>query len=284
VADEWLATQTTDYKYKADVVRKFLLPFFHELRLITDISTLNDDLIADYKVWRLNFWQGGVAGPSIQTSSKQAEHFGEPRATTLNRENPTLRQILKFASKKGYFGARLIPEVPMEAWKPNPRPAFLGGDFDKLANTVAVWIAEADTDLVRWRRQLLWDWIWVARHTGIRLPHEADALTWGDVRLDTRLFHIPEDTKTGKRDVPLNDMALARLKDMRARRITYAKTSNQKFLETEPLFLMVDGSSPGDLGKLFNQLIEKCQFPARSDGDAYSPYSLRHTFATFALA
>ena len=97
-------------------------------------------------------------------------------------------------------------------------------------------------------------------------------------------MHIPEDTKTGKRDVPLNDMALARLTDMRARRIAHAAKSKQKFRETEPVFLMVDGSSPGDLGKPFNQLIEKCQFPARSDGDVYSPYSLRHTFATFALA
>lgn len=290
VADEWLATQTTDYKYKAAVVRKFLLPFFHELRLVTDISNVNDNLIADYRLWRLKFWQGDEAGQSgdvpasIETSAKQAAHYQAPRATTLNRENPTLRQILKYAGKKGYFGARPVPEVAMEASKPNPRPAFLGGDFDKLAKTAAVWIAEAETDLVRWRRQLLADWIWVARHTGIRLPHEADALTWGDVRLDTRLLHIPEDTKTGKRDVPLNDMALARLKDMRARRIAHAKNSNQKFRETEPLFLMVDGSSPGDLGKLFNQLIEKCQFPARSDGDVYSPYSLRHTFATFALA
>ena len=286
VAEEWLGTQSRDRNYKAAAIRKFLVPFFHSERGITNISTIDDALIADYKVWRLNFWTrtGEGAPGKVETSAKQGENYGVPSPNTLNRETPTLRQILKYAGKKGYFGVLPVPEVPMEASKPNPRPAFLGGDFDKLAKTAAVWIAEAESDLVRWRRQLLADWIWVARYTGIRLPHEADALTWGDIRLDTRLLHIPEKTKTGKREVPLNDIALARLKDMRARRIAHAKNFNQKFLETEPLFRMVNGSSPGDLGKLFNQLIEKCQFPARSDGDVYSPYSLRHTFATFALA
>ena len=116
VAEDWLATQTADYKYKAAAVRKFLLPFFHELRLVTDISTVNDALIADYKVWRLNFWQGNEAGhskavpASVQTSAKQAVHYGTPRATTRNRETPTLRQILKYAEKKGYL------EVARQIW------------------------------------------------------------------------------------------------------------------------------------------------------------------------
>ncbi len=98
-----------------------------------------------------------------------------------------------------------MPVVPTEAAKPNPRPAFLGGDFDKLADEAAKWAAEAEDESERQRRQLLSDWIWVARHTGIRLPHEAKALTWGDVRLDVNLLHMPDETKTGRREVPLND-------------------------------------------------------------------------------
>jgi hypothetical protein len=50
------------------------------------------------------------------------------------------------------------------------------------------------------------------------------------------------------------------------------------------VFVLQNGRTFGDLGKLFNQLIERCGFPSRSDGGVYSPYSLRHTFATFALA
>jgi integrase len=122
------------------------------------------------------------------------------------------------------------------------------------------------------------------RFTGIRPPHEAAKLTWGDVRLDTNLLHIADETKTGKRDVPLNESAAGRLRQMRARRLKHAKEARQKFSEGERVFVLQDGRPFGDLGKLFNQLVVRCAFPARSDGGVYSPYSLRHTFATFALA
>ena len=49
------------------------------------------------------------------------------------------------------------------------------------------------------------------------------------------------------------------------------------------MFILEAGSSFGDLGKLFNQLVERCRFP-RADGGVYSPYSLCHSFMTFALA
>jgi integrase len=289
IANDWLATQTTDADYKAAVIRKFLVPYFEGVRAITDVGSINDEMIAEYKFWRLNFWSTGAADPAaspgtIRSAAKQTAHFGVPSANTLNRESPTLRQILGYAGKKGYFGAKPVPSVPTEASKPNPRPAFLGDDFDKLAAAADEWTAEAETDEVRWRRQLLSDWIWVGRYTGIRFPHEAAQVSWGDVRLDTNLLHIAETTKTGRRDVPLNDLAAARLREMLARRTAFAEMRNQTFSEKEPVFALLDGCSRCDLGKLFNQLMERCKFAVRSDGVAHSPYGLRHTFATFALA
>jgi integrase len=286
-AEEWLATQTKDHDYKADVIRKFLVPFFHEERGITDMAAVDDALIADYKVWRLNFWQrqtGDDPPVTVKTKAKQSTHYGTPSPNTLNRENPTLRQILGYAAKKGCFSGRAVPTVPTEAAKPNPRPAFLGGDFDKLATEANRWVAEANNDTLRQRRQLLSDWIWIGRYTGIRLPHEAEKLTWGDVRLDMRLLHIADDTKTGRRDVPLNEKAGSRLKQMQQRRLAYARKAQQTFSDGERVFVQEDGTTFGDLGGLFNELIERCGFPARTGRNGYSPYSLRHTFATFALA
>ncbi|HEX8301456.1 tyrosine-type recombinase/integrase [Sphingomonas sp.] len=289
IASEWLATQSTDADYKAAVIRKFLIPYFDGQRSVTDVATINDEMIADYKIWRLNFWKTvaveQVAVPAtVRSAAKQAAHFGVPSANTLNRESPTLRQILGYAGKKGYFGTKPVPTVPTEASKANPRPAFLGDDFDKLAAAADEWTAEAETDEVRWRRQLLSDWIWVGRYTGIRFPHEAAQLSWGDIRLDTNLLHIAETTKTGRRDVPLNELAATRLSEMLARRTSFAKTHNQTFNQDEPVFVLLDGCSQCDLGKLFNQLMERCNFAVRADGVAHSPYGLRHTFATFALA
>ena len=286
-AQEWLATQAKDHGYKAAVIRKFLVPYFHDVRGITDIANVDDAVVGEYRHWRLNFWKEAEQAPvpaSIKSAAKQTAHFGQPSAATLNREAPTLRQILAYAERKGCFRGRPLPEVPTEPSKPNPRPAFLGGDFDKLASEATKWIGEADTDQARWRRQLLADWISVGRHTGIRLPHEAAKLTWGDIRLDTKLMHIAEDTKTGRRDVPLNNKVTELLKQMRSRRVQHAKKARQRFTDGEHVFVLQDGTQFKDLGKLFNQLIERCGFPVRTDGSVYSPYSLRHTFATFALA
>ena len=290
VAENWLATQAKDHAYKAAVIRKFLIPYFHVERAVTNIATIDDAMIADYKIWRLGFWQSlpktknGQPPTNIKSAAKQIAHFGSPSASTLNRESPTLRQILSYAGTNGHFGGRPLPDVSTEASKPNPRPAFLGDDFDKLVTELGKWLDEAGDNVTRRRRQLLADWIWIGRHTGIRLPHEAAKLTWGDIRLDTKLLHVAEETKTGKRDVPLNDKAAQRLSEMRERRIAHAKRARQKFSESEPVFVMEDGVIFGDLGKLFNQLVERCAFPSRTSGAIYSPYSLRHTFATFALA
>ena len=286
VAEDWLKTQTKDYDYKAAVVRKFLIPFFHDERGIRDVGRVEQALLDDYKVWRLNFWKrpSDDALRSTKTGLKRSKHYGAPSANTLNRESPTLRQILNYASKKGLFGSRPVPALAVEASKPNPRPAFLGDDFSRLAREAERWIAEATDDKHRRRRQLLADWIWVGRYTGIRLPHEGEKLTWGDVRLDTRLLHIADATKTGRRDVPLNDEALSRLTQMRERRSKFLSKSRRKFSDGECVFVQEDGTPFGDLGGLFNALLERCNFPVRTDGAAYSPYSLRHTFATFSLA
>jgi integrase len=244
-------------------------------------------LIADYKVWRLNFWKRRAKGDvpaNVKTKAKQSEHYGTPSPNTLNRENPTLRQILAYAAKRGCFSGKAVPTVPTEAAKPNPRPAFLGGDFEKLAAEAEKWIEEARDETQRHRRQLLADWIWVGRHTGLRLPHEAEKLTWGDVRLDVNILHVSDDTKTGKREVPLNPKATQRLRAMRERRMDRARKAAKKFNAAEHVFVLEDGAPFGSLPKLFNELVARCEFPARADDAVYSPYCLRHTFATFALA
>jgi integrase len=286
IAEEWLATQTKDPDYKADVVRKFFVPFFHDERAVTNMAAVDDALIADYKVWRLNFWRRQTGGlpANVKTKAKQSKHYGTPSPNTLNRENPTLRQILAYAAKKGCFSGRTVPTVPTERAKPNPRPAFLGGDFDKLAAEAEKWVVETDDETQRQRRQLLADWIWVGRHTGLRLPHEAEKLTWGDVRLDVNILHVSDDTKTGKREVPLNGKAAQRLKAMRQRRIDRERKAGKKFNVGEHIFVLEDGTPFGSLPKLFNELVARCDFPARADNAVYSPYCLRHTFATFALA
>ena len=216
-AEEWLATQANDVPYKTDVIRKFLNPFFHDQRKITNMAGITDAMIEDYKVWRRSFWLTAAAdadrAKALKISVKHgAKNFDEPSPNTLNREYPTLRQILAYAHRRGYMGTLPIPKVPAESGTINRRPAFLGGDFDKLMVEADKWIGEAETDDLRMRRQLLSDWIYVLRYTGLRPPHETDRLQWNSVDLHgTNILYVSDNSKTGRREVPLRFEAVERL-------------------------------------------------------------------------
>lgn len=292
-AEEWLAEQACDYVNKEAVIRKFLIPFFHDNQKITSMGQIDAAMVERYKRWRRAFWltDEGTAladaecKSNIRISDKQMENYCEaPSPNTLNREYPTLRQILKYAHMKGYMVGTAPPVVPGEDAKANPRPAFLGDDFDILMGETKRWAAESANDHERDRRQLLCDWIYIVRWTGLRVPHEAAKLCWSDVRLDINILHVHPETKTGAREVPFDQKVGDRLKAMKARRMAYAKEHQQEFSISEPVFALPCGKPYRKFGGLFNAVVERCQFPPRADDMPYSPYSLRHTYATFALA
>lgn len=274
VAEEWLATQTTDKVNKTRIVNTLLVPFFDGKRKLHDIHAISDALVDDYKAWRRTQRFDGKAKKAADGLSGK----------TLNREYPTLRQIFDFAARQGYLPKGSIPDVKAERAKPNRRPALLGDDFDTLFAGAEKWIAEAEDDKHRMRRQLLADWIYIGRHTGIRLPHEGDRLTWNDVRFDTPTLYVPNETKTDKRQVRLTDGCIDRLKKMKARRVANLAKSRKKLDDGELIFVLEDGSSQPGMAKLFGTLVTRCKFPPRAGEESYTPYSLRHTYATFKLA
>jgi hypothetical protein len=206
-AEEWLATQTRDAGYKGDVIRKFLNPFFHGERSVTNMAMINDAMIEDYKVWRRTFWLTAAADVDRAKAVRinvahGAKNFEEPSENTLNREYPTLRQILAYARRRGYMGTLPEPKVPAESGTINRRPAFLGGDFDRLMAEADKWIGEAETDDLRMRRQLLEDWIYVLRYTGLRPPHETDRLQWNGVDLQGTNNHVAALKAAGREIQP----------------------------------------------------------------------------------
>ena len=293
VSSEWFATQNKDAINKQAVIRKFLVPYFDGVQKIPNMASITTNMIEDYKQWRRSFWltdQGTIERretleQTMKISSKQMANYDEePSPNTLNREYPTLRQILKYAHKQGLMGRGPVIEVAAEDAKANPRPAFLGDDFDKLIDEAELWVTEATNFETKYRRTLLSDWIYINRYTGLRVPHEPEKLTWADVRLDLLLLFVSPDTKTGKREVPFEAGVAHRFTIMKHRRIAYLKSLGKELSEYELVFCHLDGSPFKDFPRLFAEVVRRCDFPRRSGEMAYTAYSLRHSYATFALA
>ena len=169
VADEWLARETADLVNKEAVIRKYLIPYFQDVRKINSINDIDQAMVDDYKRWRLAFWTTAIGdaarlaeiGKSVRIATEQMASYCEaPSPNTLNREYPTLRQILKFGQARGYYTRLPLPIVKGEDAKANPRPAFLGDDFDRLMAEAEKWAKEPARAIDTVRRQLLCDWVW----------------------------------------------------------------------------------------------------------------------------
>ncbi|MEI8397445.1 MAG: tyrosine-type recombinase/integrase, partial [Rhodospirillaceae bacterium] len=160
----------------------------------------------------------------------------------------------------------------------------LGDDFDRLMAEAEKWAKEPARAIDTVRRQLLCDWVYIARWTGLRVPHEAELLRWSDIRLDINMLFVSQDTKTGKREVPFEPHVAARFAILKQRQRQLAAADGFTFAENWPVFALPDGTAFRNFGGLFNEVVALCAFAPRQDEMPYSPYSLRHTYATFALA
>ncbi len=128
LSDEWLACQSMDKDNKAANIRKFLIPFFHYKKKLVSIGQIDEAMIDDYKFWRRCFWLDIAEDDSAErqkgiliNEKQRLAYDDEPSPNTLNREYPTLRGILEYARKRGYFGRYAVPDVKADNAKANPR-------------------------------------------------------------------------------------------------------------------------------------------------------------------
>jgi integrase len=117
----------------------------------------------------------------------------------------------------------------------------------------------------------------LAVNTGMRLG-EVALLRWGDVDLRGQILHVPQETKTGTRPVPLNATAKTTLEELDRLRREVAKRTNQL---PEYVFVREDGSdftSPADRNRLSRATVNAMR-GAGVTGASF--HTLRHTAASW---
>ncbi len=126
----------------------------------------------------------------IELQTTKVERLGRPLSpTTVVKILRTLGRVFKMAVRWGVI--EVNPATDLE--KPSiakPKTRFLSREeFDRLETSAPTWL----TPMLR-----------MAVATGMRLK-EVTGLRWSDIDRRAGLLHVPQDSKTGSRVIPLSD-------------------------------------------------------------------------------
>jgi integrase len=150
-------------------------------------------------------------------------------------------------------------------------------------------VSEVKHAVHKQERQLLYDWIVVMVHSGLR-PEESRNLTWGEVSLDgdTPKLHIAasKSKRRKQRDTFTMPAAIERLKEMKERQENHLEAIGKKLKPSDYIFSAMKKDGLAQVKSFkggFRRLVDACSFSrSKADGEL-SGESLRHTYATMRL-
>ena len=255
-----------DYKL---VLERYFIPYFGD-RFITSI-TYED----------------------LQQFAKWREHkMGhEPRASTLNTHNSALNRVFDEAVARGYMNRTHVPVLINKGRDSERRPDFRREEYRKMIATLPTWIDRGRDGKSRDMRHLLRDYILILANTGIRHGTEAQNLRWKHIHLfeedGLTYLEMHVNGKTGPRDLMCRAGTINYLKRIQSRSPDIADMTFEELLKAQvdkPVFRLPDGTVTKNLRQTFRLLMTdtgllKCP----RTGQSRTLYSLRHTYATFAL-
>ena len=268
VMNEWAehrrSDTDTDKKLIDEYVEKldrYAVPFFKRFTGIGEIREANLQEWIDYR--RTQFVRS------------------KPRNTTIARELTGIKQVFEFAVARDYLTTRL--KFPIVSITPNPRPFFnlnqyraLYRGLRKLTNSVAHHKANHRA------RFYLQHYVLVLANSGIRIG-EARNLLWEDIvpRTDGKgiLLYVRGKTKKRRQVVPQPAITrvIDRIKDYRTIELGCSPP------DKEPVFCSTDGKTIGSYKKGFKTALKSIDLEVDDEGNPFTLYSLRHTYATFRI-
>jgi integrase len=239
-------------------IRLYLMPFFGKKGL----GEITTGLVTEYRAKRV------TEHVDHRTGEQQ-----RPAHSTLHKEIVTLRQILKTANAHGWIDHlpnlsppyRSSPKISHRAW-------FSQAEYKQLTDAAKRRIENPPKP--RWKRscEVLYDFIIFMANTGLR-PDEAYRLEYRDVTVvkdaatDERILEIEVRGKRGVgycKSMPAAVYPFQRLK----KRDNPAPTD--KVFEKFPY-------------ELWKNVLNEERLKTDRDGNARTPYSLRHTYICFRL-
>lgn len=268
---------------------RYYVPYFGS----TYIDEIREPEIEAFQEWRKTYW---ITGPGASENSVTYERLNPrsgriervkrphkaihiPANSTLRHEVTDLRLLFKQAAAWGYIERHNIPEIKAPPNVLNRRPNFTRKEYRHLTITAYERMRTEKHPKVKYDRVMLYYWIEILTYTGMRIG-EARNLKWKDIRVhetddDEQVIQMWVSGKGKKRElIAMPETA------------TFLEFLKSYSGHTEPddyVFVRRDGEPILRFTNGFNALLEAANLTRDNYGDKRTPYSLRHTYATFAL-
>jgi integrase len=215
----------------------------------------------------------------------------EPKASTLNTHNSAMNRVFEEAVARGFLAHKNVPLLVNRGEKSERRPDFTREEYRSLIRRLPSWIDQGKAGKPTDMRHLMRDYVLILANTGMRHGTEAQNLRWKHVTLfeegGLQYLEMSVSGKTGRRDIICRSGTVDFLKRIHAHSKDIQHIPFEQMLKQRldlPVFRLPDGTVSQNLHQTFRAfLTEAGLITCPRTGQNRTLYSLRHTYATFAL-
>ena len=215
----------------------------------------------------------------------------EPKASTLNTHNSAMNRVFEEAVARGFLAHKNVPLLVNRGEKSERRPDFTREEYRSLIRRLPHWIDQGKAGKPTDMRHLMRDYVLILANTGMRHGTEAQNLRWKHVTLfeegGLQYLEMSVSGKTGRRDIICRSGTVDFLKRIHARSADIQHIPFEQMLKQRldlPVFRLPDGTVTNNLHQTFRKfLTDTGLITCPRTNQSRTLYSLRHTYATFAL-
>ncbi|EDM72513.1 phage integrase family protein [Roseobacter sp. AzwK-3b] len=257
------------YKDYIKALNLYFIPFFGK----TFITNIDHEKIQDFNRWR------------VQQLGR------EPKASTLNTHNSAMNRVFDEAVARGFIAQGKVPILSNKGEGAERRPDFSRDEYRTLIRKLPHWIDKGKGGKSRDMRYLLRDYVLILANTGMRHGTEAQNLRWKHVTIfeDGGLEYVEFylHGKTKPHEAIGRAGTIGYLKRIHARTDAIKDIDFYDMLKQKldlPVFCLPDGTVTEHLRQTFKAFLKDADLlKCPKTGKDRTLYSLRHTYATFAL-
>ena len=255
-----------DYTF---AINKYLIPFFGQY----EISQITNELLADFESWRIS------------------QLGRDPMASTKRNHASAYIRVINLARDRGYIGHnQSVPILDSKGKRSQPRPAFTEQELNELLSYTETWQKSSYTDRTAHMRTLCAYYIEFLVNTGVRHGTEALPLRWRHLQWhwvgNKKYLRIWVSGKTGPRYlIAKNQVINVFEKIIKWQQLPYSSLSAAIEAKSDQLiFRLPTGKPISNMENIFRNLMVRSHLRRDGSGQNRTLYSLRHTYATLALA